>query len=98
MKPWELMLGKIIPYITVGYVQFTLGLLIGRFVFPRKAMPTFFRLIVDVLPLTWFLQITRDIMLKGIGIGYLWPQPRALLVLILFFLSVSLVKFGKTLD
>lgn len=156
MKPWELMLGKIIPYITVGYVQLTLGLLIGRFVFrvpmrgnmpllylltllfivatlswgvlistvaktqtqamimsifgllpsillsgfvfPREAMPTFFRLIGDVLPLTWFLQITRGIMLKGIGIGYLWPQLSALLALILFFLSVSLVKFGKTLD
>ncbi len=33
MKTWELMLGKIIPYIFVGYVQVTVSLLVGILVF-----------------------------------------------------------------
>ena len=156
MRSWELMLGKIIPYITVGYVQLTLGLLVGKFifrvpmrgsmtllyvltllfivatlawgilistmartqtqamimsifgllpsillsgfVFPREGMPRFFQVISNILPLTWFLQITRGIMLKGVGMSYLWPQFGALMILISFFLTVSLIKFRKTLD
>ncbi len=33
LKTWELMLGKIIPYIFVGYVQITVALMAGLFVF-----------------------------------------------------------------
>lgn len=33
MRTWELIMGKIIPYFTVGYVQLSLGLIIGKFVF-----------------------------------------------------------------
>ena len=33
LKTWELMLGKIIPYIFVGYVQITVALMVGLFVF-----------------------------------------------------------------
>ena len=156
MRSWELMLGKIIPYITVGYVQLTLGLLVGKFifrvpmrgsmallyvltllfivatlawgilistmartqtqamimsifgllpsillsgfVFPREGMPRFFQVISNILPLTWFLQLARGIMLTGVGINYLWPQLGALVILISFFLTVSLIKFRKTLD
>jgi ABC-2 type transport system permease protein len=33
MRSWEFLLGKIIPYVAVGYVQLTLGLGVGYFVF-----------------------------------------------------------------
>ena len=33
MRTWELMAGKILPYVVVGYVQLTLGLLIGIVIF-----------------------------------------------------------------
>jgi len=33
VSPLELMLGKIVPYVTIGYVQMTLVLLLGRLVF-----------------------------------------------------------------
>ncbi len=33
VKPWELMLGKIVPYIVLGYVQITVALLVGVLVF-----------------------------------------------------------------
>lgn len=156
MRPWELMVGKIIPYLAVGYMQMTLGLLIGKFVFavpmrgslpllylltflfiaatlawgvlistvaknqmqamtmsifgllpsillsgfmfPREAMPKIFYYISSLLPLTWFLQIIRAIMLKGAGMAFLWPQVRALSLLIVLFLGVSLLKFRRTMD
>ena len=153
MKSYELMLGKIIPYIFVGYVQATLALIVGilvfdlpiqgsiallygltslfiiasltlgvlistisqtqmqamqlsffifmpsvllsGFMFPREAMPTFFYLLGDLLPLTFYLEIMRGIVLKGIGINFLWSQTFALLAFIIATLTISVIKFQK---
>ena len=153
MKTWELLIGKIIPYIFVGYVQATVALLVGIFVFdlpvrgslallysltslfivaslamgvlisvlaktqmqamqmsffiilpsilisgfmfPREAMPAFFSALGYLLPLTFYLQIMRGIILKGIGIGMLWGQVFALTAFIAIVLTISIKKFNK---
>jgi ABC-2 type transport system permease protein len=153
MKNWELMLGKIIPYSIVGYVQVTVALLVGilvfdlpirgslallytltslfiiaslalgllistvtknqmqamqlsffvflpsillsGFMFPREAMPLFFNLLGNLLPLTFYLQILRGIILKGVGISVLWPQVMALAIFIVITLTISIKKFQK---
>jgi ABC-2 type transport system permease protein len=155
LRNWELMVGKILPYVAVGYVQLTLGLLIGivifripvrgslalyygltslhilaslawgllissvaktqmqamqmsffalmpsillsGFMFPREAMPAFFRAVSNILPVTFFLQISRGILLKGVGLSALWPQVLSLLGLLVFFLGLSILKFRKTI-
>lgn len=153
MKTWELLIGKIIPYIFVGYIQATVALLVGIFVFdlpvrgslvllyaltslfiiaslamgvlisvlaktqmqamqmsffiilpsillsgfmfPREAMPAFFSALGYLLPLTFYLQIMRGIILKGIGIGMLWGQVFALAAFIAIVLTISIKKFNK---
>ncbi|HWR44976.1 ABC transporter permease [Sporomusa sp.] len=153
MKSHELMLGKIIPYIFVGYVQATLALAVGvlvfdvplrgsigllyglttlfiiaslslgvlistmaktqmqamqmsffvflpsvllsGFMFPREAMPQLFYQLGHLLPLTFYLEILRGIVLKGIGINFLWSQVFALIVYIVAALSISIMKFQK---
>ena len=155
MKSYELMLGKIIPYIFVGLIQasvamtvgvlvfdvpirgnlfelflftllfivasLSLGILISNFaktqmqamqlsffiflpsvllsgfMFPREAMPEFFFQIGKLLPLTFYLQIMRGIVLKGVGIKALWPQVGALLIFSSIVLTISVAKFKKKL-
>ena len=155
MKSWELMLGKIIPYVFVGLVQASVALLVGilvfdlpirgnlvelflytllfivaslslgilisnfsrtqmqamqlsffiflpsvllsGFMFPREAMPEIFFQLGRLLPLTFYLQIMRGIVLKGVGIAALWPQVLALILYTSLVLSVSVVKFRKKL-
>ena len=155
MKSYELMLGKIIPYIFVGLVQagvamlvgilvfdlpirgnlielflytilfivasLSLGILISNlsrtqmqamqlsffvflpsvllsgFMFPREAMPEFFFQIGRILPLTFYLQIMRGIVLKGVGIAALWPQVGALFIYSSIVLTISVLKFRKKL-
>ena len=155
MKSWELMLGKIIPYVFVGLVQagvalmvgilvfdlpirgnlielflytllfivasLSLGILISNFsqtqmqamqlsffiflpsvllsgfMFPREAMPEIFFQLGKLLPLTFYLQIMRGVVLKGVGIVALWPQVTALLVYTSIVLTVSVFKFRKKL-
>ncbi|BBB90960.1 MAG TPA: ABC transporter permease [Methylomusa anaerophila] len=153
LKNWELMLGKIIPYSIVGYVQVTVAIVVGIFVFdlpirgsigllyiltaffivaslaqgifistvtktqmqamqmsffiflpsvllsgfmfPREAMPLGFNLLGNLLPITFYLQIMRGIILKGVGLSILWPQVMALTLFIIIVLTISINKFQK---
>ncbi|MBP2661552.1 MAG: hypothetical protein H6Q69_4584 [Firmicutes bacterium] len=153
MKNWELMMGKIIPYSIVGYVQVTVSILVGilvfdlpirgslgllygltsffiiaslaqgilistvaktqmqamqmsffvflpsillsGFMFPREAMPLFFNLLGNILPLTFYLQIMRSIILKGVGFSIVWPQVLSLTIYIMIALVISIKKFQK---
>jgi len=153
IKSYEMMIGKIIPYIVMGYVQITVALLVGvlvfgvpirgsllqlylltlffitaslglglmisniaknqmqafqlsffvmlpsillsGFLFPRDAMPKIIYYLSAVIPLTYYLDIIRGIILKGIGYQYLMGQVTVLLVFSLVFLTISILKFKK---
>ncbi len=155
LKPYELMLGKIIPYIVLGYLQITVALLVASFffhvpirgsllelyfltlffitaslglgltisnvaqnqtqafqmaffvmlpsillsgfMFPRQAMPDIIYYLSFVIPLTYYLDIIRGIMLKGIGFSYLMGQITALIIYSLLMLGISTAKFKKKL-
>lgn len=155
LKTWELMIGKITPYVALGYVQATVALLIGivvfdvpirgnlgllygltsffllaslalgilistltktqmqamqlsffvflpsvllsGFMFPREAMPLIFNWLGYLLPLTYYLEILRGIILKGVGLSVLWGQVLALTVFISVTLLFSILKFKKTI-
>jgi ABC-2 type transport system permease protein len=153
---WEIMLGKIAPYVLVGYVQMTTVLLVGHFLFhvpvrgpllalyattflfivanlglglfistlgrtqtqvtqtaflfllpnvllagfmfPREAMPAAARVFGWLLPLTFYLQLVRGIILKGNGLTQVWPQALALAVFAVAFFTFATRRFSKTLE
>jgi ABC-2 type transport system permease protein len=152
----SLMLGKIIPFLLVGYVQITVILLLGRllfdvpirgsvatlylvalpfvvanlgiglfvstvvstqaqamqlgfllllpnillsgFMFPREAMPEPAQWIGAALPLTYFLEIMRGILLKGTGLRVLWPEALALVGFSVGLIGLSVVRFRKSVE
>lgn len=153
LRPFELMAGKIIPYVFIGYVQITLALLMGLavfdipvmgsvgllyllttifilaslslgllistlaknqlqavqlsfflilptillsgFMFPREAMPAFFYYLGDLFPLTFFLEIIRGILMKGIGLEFLYRPALVLLGFVVVLLGSSIVVFTR---
>lgn len=74
------------------------SVLLSGFMFPREAMPKVVYLISNVLPMTYFLQILRGIIVKGIGITYLINPIISLLILIFIIVGLTMKKFSKTLD
>lgn len=74
------------------------SVLLSGFMFPREAMPTVIRFLGNFVPLTYFLIILRGIILKGVGIEYLWDEVLVLLILGLLLLIASIKRFRKTLD
>lgn len=156
LKTWELLLGKIIPYILVGYVQTTVSLLVGLaifgipvrgsilllyalttlfisasltlgilistiaknqmqammmsififmpsillsgFIFPREAMPTVFQYISGLIPMTYYVDILRGILLKGNDLSALYTQAAALLLFISATFMITVKKFSRTMN
>jgi ABC-2 type transport system permease protein len=156
LRPSEIMLGKIVPYVFVGLAQITAVLLLGHllfgvpvrgsvilvyaasllfivanlglglfistiarrqaqaiqasifyvlpnmllsgFMFPREAMPAVGSAIGLVLPLTYYLQILRGIILKGAGLAELWPQSAMLVLFAVLFFTFSTLRFHKQLE
>lgn len=156
LAKWEIMLGKIVPYVFVGYIQMTTVLVAGHFVFgvpirgplvalygatflfivanlglglfistlgrtqaavsqtamlfllpnvllsgfmfPREAMPAPAQWVGALLPLTYYLQLIRGIVLKGVGLRELWPQAVALALFAVAFFWFATRRFSKTLE
>jgi len=152
----SLMLGKILPFLLVGYVQITVILLLGRllfnvpirgsvatlylialpfvvanlgvglfistvvsnqaqamqlgflfllpnillsgFMFPREAMPEPAQWLGAALPLTYFLQVMRGILLKGVGWEALWQEAFVLIGFSVGLIGMSVVKFRKSME
>jgi drug efflux transport system permease protein len=151
----SLMMGKLVPFIVVGYVQMTLILGLGKllfdipirgsvpllyaltmayivanlalglfvstlaktqaqamqlsfffilpnillsgFMFPREAMPVAAQWLGAVLPLTYYLEILRGILLKGIGLSILWKQTLMLVGIAAALFLLSVKRFTKTI-
>ena len=74
------------------------NVLLSGFMFPREAMPEVARWIGLVLPLTYFLQVIRGIVLKGVGLMELWPQAAALVGFAVLFFTFSTLRFHKQLE
>jgi ABC-2 type transport system permease protein len=152
----SLMLGKLVPFVMVGYIQMTVVLLLGEwifkiptvgsvwllyaltvpfivaslgvgllistiarnqlqamqvsfffmlpnillsgYIFPRVAMPLPAQWIGLLLPLTYYLNILRGILLKGIGFDQLWRPTLALAAFAILLFAISVNRFSKTIE
>jgi len=155
IKPWELMAGKLLPYVATAFLAVAVALGVGRFwfgvevqgsllllvalstlfllsslgvgllistvsqtqtqamqlalfvmlpsvllsgfMFPREGMPWIIQQVGLAIPLTYFLQILRGIILKGVGVEVLFGNvlPLAMFGVVVFALSAT--RFNKRL-
>jgi len=72
--------------------------MLSGFVFPVANMPEPVQWLTYLNPLMYFLIIIRGIFLKGVGIGILWPQLTALLIIGVILLGGAVRRFRKRLD
>jgi ABC-2 type transport system permease protein len=74
------------------------NILLSGYIFPRAAMPVPAQWIGAALPLTWFLDVLRGVLLKGVGMRDLWTQLGVMAGAAVLLLMVSVRRFSKTLD
>ncbi|HVP51573.1 MAG TPA: ABC transporter permease [Terriglobales bacterium] len=68
------------------------------FGFPISSMPRFVQWLTYLDPLRYLLIVLRGTYLKGIGLDVLWPQMAAMAALGGLLLTISVLRFRKSLD
>lgn len=69
--------------------------LLSGFIFAIANMPIVLRAISYIIPARYFVNITRGIFLKGVGLDVLWPQALGLAVYALVAVSLAIRAFKK---
>lgn len=74
------------------------NVLLSGFIFPVESMPALLRLLSNVVPGRWFIEIARGIMLKGLGFQDVWRQTLILAVMAVVLLLASMRSFKARLE
>ncbi len=74
------------------------SVLLSGFMFPRSEMPVVIRAIGYALPVTYFVEILRGIILRGAEFKDLLPHVAGLALCCAIILTLSLTRFRKQLD
>jgi len=83
------------PAMQTAFMFLMPNVLLSGFMFPREAMPPLAAWIGLLLPLTYYLEILRGVILKGIGLRELWPHCLALIGFAVAFFTVATLRFHK---
>jgi ABC-type multidrug transport system permease subunit len=73
------------------------SVLLSGFAFPRETMPFPIYLMTFLIPVTYYIQILRGIILRGAGLWALWPQTLILVAFAIVLVVVSSLRFQKRL-
>jgi ABC-2 type transport system permease protein len=82
----------------ISTVVMLFSMLLTGLVYPRNVMPVIPQLIGSMLPLTYFIRISRGIIMKGVGATILWSDILALVIYSLAVMIVAALNFKKRLD
>ncbi len=74
------------------------SILLSGFMFPREAMPEIIQALGLLIPLTYFLEILRGIIVKGVGLSHLWQQTLILTIFSAAIITIASIKFQKNMD
>jgi len=71
--------------------------LLSGMVFPLASMPEILQVLSNIVPARWFIVIARGIMLKGVGLEYLWRETLVLAVMTLVIMTAAVHSFKARL-
>jgi ABC-2 type transport system permease protein len=73
-------------------------IILSGFIFPISSMPLPLQIISNIIPAKWFIIILKSIMLKGVGITFIWKETLILIGMTLFFIGLSVKKYKIRLE
>jgi drug efflux transport system permease protein len=74
------------------------NLLLSGFIFPLESMPAALQWFSLVVPGRWFVAIARSIMLKGVGLAFVWRESVVLAAMAAVLLAASTRSFKPRLE
>ncbi|WP_018628592.1 ABC transporter permease [Niabella aurantiaca] len=63
------------------------------FIFPLENMPLIFQWISNLIPAKWYYAAVKAVMLKGLGIAYVWKEMLMLCIMTTLLLTITVKRF-----
>ncbi|EGV44992.1 ABC transporter permease [Bizionia argentinensis JUB59] len=73
-------------------------ILLSGFIFPISSMPLPLQIISNTIPAKWFIIILKGIMLKGVGLAFIWKETLILIGMTVFFIGLSVKMYKIRLE
>lgn len=73
-------------------------ILLSGFIFPISSMPKPLQIVSHVIPAKWFITIAKGIMLKGVGISFVWKETLIIIGMTVFFIGLSIKNYKIRLE
>jgi len=81
--------------IQLAFLTFLPSIFFSGYIFPRETMPKIFYVISYFVPASYYINITRGIILRGAGLSQLWIDALALFAIGSFLLIMAARRFQK---
>ena len=81
--------------VQLGMLVMLPSILLSGFAFPRETMPFPIFILTYLIPVTYYIQILRGVILRGAGLWALWPQTLALAGFTVALVTFSWLRFQK---
>ena len=82
----------------LAFLTFLPSIYLSGLLFPIEGMPRGAQYIAAIIPLTYYLRVVRGIVLKGVGLEYLWPNLLPLTAFGAVVFTLAVLRFRKQLD
>ena len=73
-------------------------LLFSGFLFPVENMPVALQVISNMVPAKWYYIIVKEVMIKGLGFGFVWKETLILVAMTAGLLAISIRNFKIRLE
>jgi ABC-2 type transport system permease protein len=89
---------QIVALLISAIIGMMLTMMLSGMMFPIENMPLVLQWFAQIIPAKWFIEASRNVMIKGAGIAAIAKELTVLSGMALFLLIVSVKKFNKRLD
>ena len=83
---------------TLALLFLMFGLLMSGLFYPRIGQPLLQQIIGDLVPLTYFIRISRGIFTKGVGLEFFWSDALVLATYTVVVIVIAAKRFKMRLD
>lgn len=73
-------------------------IILSGFIFPVTSMPLPLQILSNIIPAKWFIIIIKGIMLKGVGLAFIWKEILILMTMTAFNIALSVKKYKIRLE
>ena len=89
---------QIVALLVSAVIGMMLTMMLSGLMFPIENLPLVLQWIAQIIPAKWFIEASRNVMIKGAGISAIAKELTVLSGMALFLLAVSMKKFNKRIE